>query len=69
MFKMRVVGLCKFCFFAVAFSALNFIVEDDTEFPSVTFPERNHLANFTNSGGVANITIPAEVLQRRSFGS
>ena len=60
--------MCNVLTFFIVIRAQNFIVEDDTVFPNLTFPDPDNLASFTGEG-TANITIPSDVLLTRSIGS
>ena len=52
----------------IVIRAQNFVVENDTVFPSLTFPDPDDLTNFMGEG-TANITIPSDLLLTRSIGS
>ena len=52
----------------IVIRAQNFVVENDTVFPDLTFPDPDDLTNFMGEA-TASITIPSDLLERRSIGS
>ena len=52
----------------IVIRAQNFVVENDTVFSDLTFPDPNDLTNFMGEA-TASITIPSNLLERRSIGS
>ena len=54
----------------IVLRAQNFVVENDTVFPNLTFPDPVDvdLTNYVGKG-IADITIPSDLLQRWSVGS
>ena len=52
----------------IVIRAQNFVVENDTVFPDLTFPDPDDLTNFMGET-TASITIPSDLLERRSVGS
>ena len=52
----------------IVIRAQNFVVENDTVFPDLTFPDPDDLTNFMGEA-TASITIPSDLLERRSVGS
>ena len=62
--------LGNYTYVLLVLRAGNIVVQDDTIFPNLTFPDARDVANFTTtSDSTPNIVIPNDLLQRRSIGS
>ena len=53
---------------AIVLQAENIVKQDDMVFPNLTFPDSSDIAGFS-SNSTASITLPSDLLQRRSVGS